>query len=246
MDVNKNRTLKFKNRLKQIRTEAKLTQTELAKEMGTTKQYISELEVGTRNINNIRFDTMQRLCGALHCTPSDIIIPMLFEYNKQGQLVVDKIYSNSHYQGYIFNISKKFYLLSFWDSHNINSKTLTGDLLNPVKITSKINFEEISQWLYVCLNCIPRVGFNVEIGRAITAKELDIIKKKYALTDNDISNVFVDNKGAFYGAKYMKIFNAVQIRFSKPITVIAVIKELSEKGIEIEQIDTETINIRVE
>ena len=240
------------NRIKQIRTEAKLTQEELANKMGTTKQYISELEKGARDIKRIRDDTMQRLCKALECTPEDIIIPTTFEYDNEGRLIVEKIYTDLRCNGYLFNISGEPFILNFGESHKIDKKTATGDLLKPAHpskftLTEKSDVDEIGQWLYVFLNCVPRDGFDVNVGRAITPKEFEELKEKYGLTEEKISNEFVMTIGAIYGKQYMKTITVIQIEVSSlaKSNPIEIESDLKAKGIEADNVNADRVNIRV-
>ena len=86
-----------KNNVKKIRTAAGLTQEELATMIGSSKQYISSLERGERNINQIRADTMQRLCSALNCNSDDlIIIKSEFECDDEGKLIEPHLRACSH------------------------------------------------------------------------------------------------------------------------------------------------------
>ena len=59
--------------LKSIRESRGLTQEELAHMIGNSKQAISRLETGSRNIRRVRDETMKKLCSALNCTEADII-----------------------------------------------------------------------------------------------------------------------------------------------------------------------------
>ena len=230
------------NRIRQIRTEAKLTQEELANKMGTTKQYISELEKGARDIKRIRDDTMQRLCKALGCTPNDLIVATTFDYDEQGRLIVDKIYTDPRYNGYTVNISGETFLLNFGDSHAIDKNTATGELLKPIKTAFTKKSEEAGQHLYVFLNCVPRDGFDVKVGRAITPEELEKVKEKYKLTDKNISDKFVTNIGAIYGKKHMKTFTVVQAEVFDDIKLES---ELQAKGIEAHAVSLNRVNIRI-
>lgn len=56
----------FKDRLKEKRTEAKLTQVELAEKAGVTARTIQNYELGNRKPSNM--EVIQRIADALHTT----------------------------------------------------------------------------------------------------------------------------------------------------------------------------------
>ena len=58
------------NRLLAIRKKAGLTQAELAERAGLADRTDADIERGTANM---RIDTLQRICGALHITPDEIL-----------------------------------------------------------------------------------------------------------------------------------------------------------------------------
>ena len=87
----------MKNNLKEVRTQVGLTQEQLADAIGTSKSYISQLENGSRNIDTIRQCTMSKLCAALSCKPEDLFVPIKFEYNEDGNLIVDSVWHDPHF-----------------------------------------------------------------------------------------------------------------------------------------------------
>ena len=56
------------NNLRDLRRAAGLTQEELASAAGVSKNYISQLERGTRFVGKMKIDTMSRICAVLGCT----------------------------------------------------------------------------------------------------------------------------------------------------------------------------------
>ena len=60
------------NNLKDLRQQAGLTQEQLAQAAGLSKNYISQLERGTRSVDKMQYDTMQRICAALNCSIGSI------------------------------------------------------------------------------------------------------------------------------------------------------------------------------
>lgn len=228
------------NKLRELRTEAGLTQAELAERMGTSKQYISQLETGLRDIKQIRTDTMMRLCDVLGCTPDTLIVNTTFSYDDEGRLIVDKIFTDPSYSNcYIVSIDGEFFTLSF----GITSDKPTGDFLKPIKKAPTEKADEIAQHHYVLLKCVPKDGFDVKVGRAITDQEFKDLKDKYGLTERDISGEFVDVIGGIYGDKYKKSFTVVQVEIK--FKAIAAESELRAKGIQAYSGAPDRLNIRI-
>jgi DNA-binding Xre family transcriptional regulator len=76
--------LKVKNKLKGILQEKQMTQTALAKSLGTTDQKVSRLVKADR----FTLEDLQNLCNALQKTPNDIMLedaPGLFSGSGEGE-----------------------------------------------------------------------------------------------------------------------------------------------------------------
>lgn len=58
--------------LRRIRSEAELTQTQLAKRVGISQPTLARLENGAQNTT---LKTLTQLCRALHCEPGDLFQP---------------------------------------------------------------------------------------------------------------------------------------------------------------------------
>ena len=58
-------------RLRQLRTEAALTQRELAERSGLSLEFISRIE---RGIASPSLDAFLRFCSILQCTPNDLLV----------------------------------------------------------------------------------------------------------------------------------------------------------------------------
>lgn len=65
-----NRNMKFRNRIKEWRKFARLTQSQLAEAAGIAPSYVSELERGNRPYNQ---ELIDKLASVLHCRDIDII-----------------------------------------------------------------------------------------------------------------------------------------------------------------------------
>lgn len=233
-----------KNNVKKIRTAAGLTQEELATMIGSSKQYISSLERGERNINQIRADTMQRLCSALNCNSDDlIIIKSEFECDDEGKLIVDKLYYDPRISsGIVAEINNEYFLIPSIPAFksSVPAKEQIRRTLSNIAESAC----ELQQYMYVYYNCIPRDGFKVEVGRAITDTEFKEIRSRFNLTENEISEKFVDSVGNIYGGKYSKSYNAVQIKVPNS-EAVGLEQELKSKGIQADNIAPERVNIRV-
>lgn len=234
----------MKNNLKEIRINAGLTQEQLAESMGTSKAYISQLENGLRNIETIRQSTMSSMCTALNCKPEDLIIPIEFEYDEAGKLIIDSAWHDPHFpRDFVLFIDNHVFLLPM--GRNYSSGEEAVKIMRPLKYYTKKNrAEKIKDYEYILIPCVPKTGFNVKIGRAITEEELTSIRKEYNISDDDISGRFEAVKGKIYG-KYAKTYVCVQVKvdYSKAIPLES---RLVKKGIEAGNIAPGRVNIRVE
>lgn len=234
----------MKNNLKEIRTQVGLTQEQLAEGMGTSKTYISQLENGTRNIDTIRQSTMQKLCAALNCNPEDLIVPIEFEYNEDGKLIIDSAWHDPHFPtGYVILIENNAFLLPM--GRNYNNGEVAAKVMRPLKFYTKNDqITKLKNYEYPFIPCVPRNGFDIKLGRSITNEELSHIREEYHITDNDISGMFEDVKGKIYG-KYAKVYTCVQLRVDATVA-IELEEKLNRMGIEAENIAPGRVNIRVE
>ena len=235
----------MKNNLKEIRTQVGLTQEQLAETMGTSKTYISQLENGTRNINNIRQSTMQKLCVVLNCSPEDLIVPIEFKYDEDGKLIIDSAWHDPHFPtGYVLLIEGDAFLLPM--GRNYNSGEDAVKIMRPLKFYTKNGDQttKIKNYEYPFIPCVPRNGFDIKLGRAITDEELLQIREEYNITDEDITGTFEDVKGKIYG-KYAKTYTCVQVRVDAA-RAIELESKLVNMGVEAGNIAPGRVNIRVE
>lgn len=234
----------MKNNLKEIRIQVGLTQEQLAEAMGTSKAYICQLENGTRNINNIRQSTMQKLCAALNCRPEDLSVPIEFQYDEDDKLIIDSAWHDPRFPtGYVLLIENNAFLLPM--GRNYNSGKDAVKVMRPLRYYTKdYHTEKIKNYEYPFIPCVPRNGFDIKLGRAITNEELSHIREEYHITDNDITGTFEDVKGKIYG-KYAKTYTCVQVRVDAA-RAIELESKLVNMGIEAGNIAPGRVNIRVE
>ena len=234
----------MKNNLREVRTQAGMTQEQLAESIGTSKAYISQLENGARNIDTIRQSTMSKLCAALNCNPEDLIAPIEFEYDEDGKLIIDSAWHDPHFPtGYVLLIDGNAFLLPM--GRNYNSGEDAVKIMRPLKFYTKDDkhTNKLKNYEYPFIPCVPRNGFDINLGRAITSEELSGIREEYHITDDDISGTFKDVKGAIYG-KYAKTYTCVQVRVDAS-QAIRLESNLVSKGIEAGNIAPGRVNIRV-
>lgn len=234
----------MENKLKEKRLEAGMTQEELAQAIGSSKSYVCQLENENRDIRKIRQDTMQRICVALDCEAKDLIVSAELEYTTDGKLIVDNLwYDQALSHNCVVEISGEYFIAPSFVEYDTTKKPL-GELLRPMTKKISVSAKELPQCNYLMLGCVPRGGFKVEVGRAITKDELDKLINEYKLGADDISAEFIDAKGALYGDAAKINFAAVQIRVSSS-EAIAVETKLRNMGIEAANIAPERVNIRV-
>ncbi len=224
----------MRNNLKAVRERAGLTQQQLADMVGTSVSYISQLESAKRDISRIRSDTMMRFCQALNCKPCDLVSEKDFEYNEDGSLIVEKLIYDPHLP---FNIIAEVFPGEYFLLDAMNNP-------RPMRATPALGSKETEQITYSFHKCVKRAGMDVPLGRAISRDELQTFKSAYGITDDDITNRFVDCKGEIYGEKYKKIFFAIQIKI-KEGKILMLEKELRGKGIEAFAVSPDRLNIRI-
>ncbi|MDE7398981.1 MAG: helix-turn-helix transcriptional regulator [Oscillospiraceae bacterium] len=243
--------------IKKLRKEQGLTQEQLGNAIGKSKSYIADLESGKRNIKAIAAETLVKLAAELGTLAEYIIDPPEqlddtdFEWDKvyddgnDGDywLVVDAVSYSNKLNQYLFCIDglwyKKIGRNAFAKCEPIDKQLA---LLKNVLENLQPN-KGVLHCDYYTYKCVPKDGIPVNLGREITKSEFNELIKRYNLTDDDISNEFVDKKGAIYG-KYMKIYTSIQIRVD-PMEAIPLETSLRKKGIEAANIASGRVNIRV-
>lgn len=170
-----------------------------------------------------------------------------FQYNDDGRLIVDAVWCDSHYpNNYIVIINGSAYLLSS-DRYYPDGRHAANDLhhLKYYNFNPKNEcMTKLQQYAYIYTGCVPKEGFHVYIGRAITDKELNQIIMDYDLTSDDISEKFKFTKGEIYG-KYAKTYTSIQVAIANG-KAIELEQKLRKLGIEAANIAPGRVNIRIE
>jgi hypothetical protein len=165
----------------------------------------------------------------------------MFEY-KNDLLVVDELICDPSlpYQ-YVIRIDSNYYTIdsSITPDVPINKKTI-----KPYNRKVDEKWRRGKDFEFVLAGMIPRNGFDVDLGRPITAEEFRELCEKNKLTDEDVSEEFDSKVGELYG-KYAKSIKNIQIKVQED-KAIPLENELRNKGIEAESIAPGTVNIRTD
>lgn len=236
----------MKNNLKELRSKRGLTQEQLANLVGTTKQYISMLESGNRDISKVRMEIVNQICSVLGCGIDDIFSTAEFEFNNEGKLIVDNIYLDDRFpNNFIIEINNSYFIAPNNVVYGNRAPSLKiSDMLKPMYGRLEDDAMELWDYMYVFLDCVPRKGFNVKLGRAITENEFLELKERFNLNESNTTSEFETSKGSFYGKSATKYYTAIQIKVDSD-KAIPLEYELKNKGIEADNCNVGLVNIRV-
>lgn len=152
---------------------------------------------------------------------------MKLEY-ENNLLIVDKItYDPALPTQVIVKIEDECYMIH----REQTTKPIKAENLHPYKKAIDANWHKARGYEYLMVGMMPRGGFDVEVGRPITAEELKDLCEQYNLTSEDISEEFLTTIGEIYGKKYAKTFSAIQINLPSE-KAIDVETKLRESGVE--------------
>jgi len=155
--------------------------------------------------------------------------------DKAGRWIVDEIVFDPHYPGkVVVRDGDKWHLLSRGQEPREYKAKVSPEYM-------RLTFDH-EYYLY---DCVPRGGFRVPLGRAITADEWDDLVRTYNLGPDDISNQFVDSKGMIYGPEATVTYTAKQIRVPE-MMALALEQRLLSLGIEANSGASGRLSIRVE
>ena len=228
--------------IRELRKEKGMTQEELGNRIGKPKQYISSLENGKRCIESIATVTSCKMAEILGTTVEELVNPpedindSEFEW-EDGKLVVDNISYDTGLNRVIIENDGLYYAIKGKLSQEIPLKQQL------IQVRRHCEFKDLGNTIYMINNCVPRQGFNIEVGREITPSEMQSIREEYNILDDDISDEFIEIKGDVFGDKYKKTYTCVQIKVAESIAS-ELESKLNDKGIEAKNIAVGRVNIR--
>ena len=163
----------------------------------------------------------------------------MFEYKNDLLIVDELIYDPAYPTDVVIRIDGEYYMINTAEARNRPIKNI-----RPYKKPVCNNwYRGTHDWQFLINGLIPRDGFKVNIGRAITAEELREIVEKYGLTDAEISKEFDDMIGGIYGEEYAKTIKSIQVKVPAN-EAISLEDELKAKGIQAGNVAPGRVNIR--
>lgn len=163
----------------------------------------------------------------------------MFEYKNDLLIVDELIYDPAYPTDVVIRIDGEYYMINTAEARNRPIKNI-----RPYKKPVCNNwYRGTHDWQFLINGLIPRDGFKVNIGRAITAEELREIVERYGLTDAEISKEFDDMIGGIYGEEFAKTFKAIQVKVPAN-EAISLEDELKAKGIQAGNVAPGRVNIR--
>ena len=163
----------------------------------------------------------------------------MFEYKNDLLIVDELIYDPSLPTSIVVRIDAEYYMYNAAEARNKPIKNLRQYKKQPHKSWRRGSYNHE----FLMGGLIPRGGFNVPVGRAITAEELKEIVEKYSLTDDEISEEFENVIGGIYGEEYAKTIKSIQVKVSGN-EAIPLETALKEKGIQAGSGSPGRVNIR--
>jgi hypothetical protein len=163
----------------------------------------------------------------------------MFEYKKDLLIVDELIYDPSLSTSVVVRINDAYYMYNAAEARNKPVKNLRPYKKQPYKSWRRGSFDHE----FLMCGLIPRDGFKVPIGRAITAEELREVIEKYGLTDAEVSEEFENVIGGIYGEEYAKTIKSIQVKVSEN-EAIPLETALKEMGIQAGSGSPGRVNIR--
>lgn len=162
----------------------------------------------------------------------------MFEYKNDLLIVDELIYDPAYPTDVVIGIDGEYYMINTAEARNRPIKNI-----RPYKKPVCNNwYRGTHDWQFLINGLIPRDGFKVNIGRAITAEELREIVERYGLTDAEISKEFDDMIGGIYGEEYAKTIKSIQVKVPGS-EAIPLEEALKKKGIQAGNVAPGRVNI---
>lgn len=166
-----------------------------------------------------------------------------FEYNSEGNLIVDGIYVDLHYQSsYIAQIGDNYYM--FPSLSEPKTAEAFAKSLRPIPNYSRPSYFEptVPELAMMVYHCAYR-NLPERLGRAITKEELDDFAAQNNITDE--SDELQAYKIRFVDGEPVKIFYTVQYFRVEGSESISLASKLKDKGIEAFPNQIGVVQIRV-
>ena len=157
-------------------------------------------------------------------------------------LIVDKAYELiEDPRKIIAEVDGEYYLVP---TPNRESNDLTTFEKISKSVINAKEKREIPNYRYATHQIEKKDGIIIKVGRPISEREFEDLKKSLNLTEDDISEPFEDVIGSVYGKKSEKRFKCIQIKVDD-LNTIRIESMLRKKGIEASGIASGRVNIRV-
>lgn len=166
----------------------------------------------------------------------------MFEYENNLLIVDELIYDPGLHNNVVVRIGDDHYVVRTTD---VTARPIQSNVIRTYKKKPHPDWVRASQdFEYLTYGMIPRGGFKVPLRRAATREEFESVCQEFGLTDEDISEGFVDEVGAVYG-EYKKAITSRQINVPMG-EAISLERKLREKGIQASNISPGRVNVRTE
>lgn len=167
---------------------------------------------------------------------------LTFEYKNEKLVVDELIFDPALNNDIVVRIGTDYYLIRNLPTPNAIKES---EIRKYKKTPYKDWRRGTSAWEFFINRLIPRDGYQVSVKRAATKEEFDAVCAEYNLTEDDISNAFIDSVGSLYGEEATKTFTSKQIRVPAS-AAIGLEGKLKEKGIQASNGSPGRVNIRID
>lgn len=155
----------------------------------------------------------------------------MFEYENDLLIVDELIYDPAIQGACVIKVNEDYYMIRD-SAARLSAKPIKeAEICQYKKTVTKYMPRATSDYQYLMSGMMPRNGFNIDLGRPITADEFEELCKKYSLTSSEVSQEFESKIGSIYGEKYAKNVKSIQVKV-RPDQSIPLESELRNRGIE--------------
>lgn len=157
-------------------------------------------------------------------------------------MIVDCAYTCTGYpNSIIIEVDGEFYI-----TPSLGRKTNDLDTFKKIRkeVAEGLPLVEIPNYRYPTKELEKRSGIKITVGRSISEKEFNDLKKELHLSDDGISEPYETVRGSIYGPKSERKLSCVQIKVAD-VDACVVENKLKIKGIEASNINAGIIEIRI-